>query len=110
VGGGGGGSSITALAKGLESNAQYTNKEKKKTQLQTLFQFSTFKHPRPVVIETANLLGSVGTHLYPSYSGGRDQEDRSWRPPWANSAQDPILKIPITKMGWWNGKSNCLQA
>jgi hypothetical protein len=31
----------------------------------------------------------------PSYSGGRDQEDL--KPVWANSSQDPISKIPITK-------------
>jgi hypothetical protein len=26
---------------------------------------------------------------YPSYSGGRDQEDRGSRPAWANTSQDP---------------------
>jgi hypothetical protein len=32
-------------------------------------------------------------HTYnPSYSGGRDQEDRSSKPVWANSSQDPISK------------------
>jgi hypothetical protein len=25
--------------------------------------------------------------------------------PWANSSLDPILKIPITKHGWWDGSS-----
>jgi hypothetical protein len=30
----------------------------------------------------------------PSYSGGRDQEDRGSRPAQANSLQDPISKIP----------------
>jgi hypothetical protein len=34
----------------------------------------------------------------PSYSGGRDQEDRGSKPVWANSSQDPILKkIPSQK-------------
>jgi hypothetical protein len=33
----------------------------------------------------------------PSYSGGRDQEDRSSKPDWPNSYQDPISKIPNTK-------------
>jgi hypothetical protein len=28
----------------------------------------------------------------PSYSGGRDQEDRGLRPSQANSSKDPILK------------------
>jgi hypothetical protein len=28
----------------------------------------------------------------PSYSGGRDQEDHSLKPAWANSLQDPISK------------------
>jgi hypothetical protein len=35
----------------------------------------------------------------PSYSGGRDQEDCSSKPPHVNSSQDPILKKPITKIG-----------
>jgi hypothetical protein len=28
----------------------------------------------------------------PTYSGGRDQEDRSSKPTWASSSQDPISK------------------
>jgi hypothetical protein len=35
----------------------------------------------------------------PSYSGGRDQEDRGWKPAWAKSSRDPISKTPITKKG-----------
>jgi hypothetical protein len=32
-------------------------------------------------------------HVYnPSYSGGRNQEDRGSKPAWANTLQDPILK------------------
>jgi hypothetical protein len=42
----------------------------------------------------------------PSYSGGRDLEDRSSKPAWTSSLQDPISKIPITKKGWWSG-SRC---
>jgi hypothetical protein len=33
----------------------------------------------------------------PSYSGGRDQEDHSSKPSWANSSEDPISKKTITK-------------
>jgi hypothetical protein len=33
----------------------------------------------------------------PNYSGGRNQEDCSSKPVWANSSQDPISKRPITK-------------
>jgi hypothetical protein len=33
----------------------------------------------------------------PSSSGGRDQEDRGLKLAQANSSQDPISKIPITK-------------
>jgi hypothetical protein len=33
----------------------------------------------------------------PSYSGGRDQEDRGSKPAWANSSQDPISKTPSQK-------------
>jgi hypothetical protein len=37
-------------------------------------------------------------HAYnPSYLGGRDLEDCSLKPAWANSSQDFILKIPNTK-------------
>jgi hypothetical protein len=39
----------------------------------------------------------------PNYSGGRDQEDDGSKPDRANSSQDPILKNPITKKGWWSG-------
>jgi hypothetical protein len=35
----------------------------------------------------------------PSYSGGRDQEDRGLKPAWASSSRDPILKNNITKIG-----------
>jgi hypothetical protein len=38
----------------------------------------------------------------PSYSGGRDQEDCSLKPAWANSSQDPILKSPVSK-NWTGG-------
>jgi hypothetical protein len=39
-------------------------------------------------------------HAYnPSYSGGRDHEDYSSKPGWANSSRDPILKKTITKRG-----------
>jgi hypothetical protein len=39
----------------------------------------------------------------PSYSGGRDQEDRCSKPDQANSLQDSILKVPKTEKGWWSG-------
>jgi hypothetical protein len=46
------------------------------------------------------------THAYnPSYSGGRDREDQDLKPIWANSSQDPILKNPFTRKGWWSGSS-----
>jgi hypothetical protein len=48
-------------------------------------------------------LGDVAHAYNPSYSAGRDQEDGSSKPAWANSWQDPISKKPITKMGWWSG-------
>jgi hypothetical protein len=42
-------------------------------------------------------------HAYnPSYSGGKDQNG-GLKPTGANSSQDPILKKPITKKGWWSG-------
>jgi hypothetical protein len=37
-------------------------------------------------------------HAYnPSYLGGRDQEDQSSKPAWANSSGDPISKNPSQK-------------
>jgi hypothetical protein len=35
----------------------------------------------------------------PSFSGGRDQEDHSLKPTWANSSTRPYLKKPFTKIG-----------
>jgi hypothetical protein len=35
----------------------------------------------------------------PSYSGGRDQEDRGSKPAWANSSTRSCLKKPFTKIG-----------
>jgi hypothetical protein len=37
-----------------------------------------------------------------SCSRGRDQEDHSSKPAWANSSRDPILKNPTTK-NWAGG-------
>jgi hypothetical protein len=54
----------------------------------------------PVVINLeTKLLGQVlvAHACNPSYSGGRDQEDQGLKPAQANSSQDPISKIPITK-------------
>jgi hypothetical protein len=33
----------------------------------------------------------------PSYSGGRDQEDRSWKPAWANISVRPYIKKTLHK-------------
>jgi hypothetical protein len=38
----------------------------------------------------------------PFYSGGRDQEDRSSKPPQTNNSWDPILKNLVTK-NWAGG-------
>jgi hypothetical protein len=58
--------------------------------------------------QTKTLRGQAPVaHAYnPSDLGGRDQEDRGSKPARANSSQDPISKIPITKKGWWN-RSRC---
>jgi hypothetical protein len=39
----------------------------------------------------------VAHACHPSYSGGRDQEDRGLKPAQVNNLQDSILKIPNTK-------------
>jgi hypothetical protein len=42
----------------------------------------------------------------PSYLGGRDQENHGLKLAWANSSQDPILKISNTKQGWQSGSND----
>jgi hypothetical protein len=48
-----------------------------------------------------NLSGGVPVaHAYnPSFSGGKDQEDWSSEPGWANSLRDPISKKNLPKKG-----------
>jgi hypothetical protein len=53
-----------------------------------------------LIKEVQDFLDTGGSHvsqLFPSCSGGRDQEDHSSKPAWANNSQDPIPKIPNTK-------------
>jgi hypothetical protein len=57
-----------------------------------------------------NKLGSVAHCYNPSYSGGRDQEDRSSKPAQENCLQDPILKVPNTKQGGWSDASGRVPA
>jgi hypothetical protein len=56
-----------------------------------------------IFLEVAHLwfkqIVQLGT-CNPSYSGGREQEDRGSKLARANSSWDPILKKPITKNGW----------
>jgi hypothetical protein len=48
-------------------------------------------------LKTLHCRASVAHACNPSYSGGRDQEDHSSKPAWANSLGDARLKTPITK-------------
>jgi hypothetical protein len=41
----------------------------------------------------------VAHAYYPSYSGGRDQEDNGSKPVWASSSMGPYLEKPFTKVG-----------
>jgi hypothetical protein len=41
----------------------------------------------------------VGHNCYPSYSGGRDQEDHGLKPAWANSSVRPYLEKTLHKKG-----------
>jgi hypothetical protein len=41
----------------------------------------------------------------PGYSGGREQEDHGSKPAQANSSEDPISKIPVTKVEWLKVKT-----
>jgi hypothetical protein len=49
-----------------------------------------------------NLAGLVTDTCNPSYSGGRDQEDRSSKPAQARSSR-PYLKKTNPKRGWQSG-------
>jgi hypothetical protein len=62
--------------------------------------------------DTITKPGTVAHACNPHYSEGRNQEDHGSRPAQANSLQDPISKIPNTKMGWWSGSMcrPCVQA
>jgi hypothetical protein len=53
--------------------------------------------------ETPDSQAPVAHSCNPSYSGGRDQEDRSLKPVQENSSQDPVSKKPTTKKGWLSG-------
>jgi hypothetical protein len=59
--------------------------------------FLLFKFYNFYFLKVYNKPMSVTHACNPSYSGGRDQEDLGSKPAWANSLQDPISKIPITK-------------
>jgi hypothetical protein len=59
--------------------------------------------PFSKITNTSQVL--VAQTYNPSYSGGRDQEDRGSKPAWTSSSQDPISKIPNTKKGWRSGSS-----
>jgi hypothetical protein len=79
--------------------------------------------PPSLVVHTSNCLATlIKNHLNiyvrvyfcwapvahscnPSYSRSRDQEDHGWKPAWANSSRDPILKKPFTKQVWWSGSN-----
>jgi hypothetical protein len=46
----------------------------------------------------AKLSQALVAHAYnPSYSGGRDQEDRGLKPAWGKRSKDPISKHPSQK-------------
>jgi hypothetical protein len=52
-----------------------------------------------ILIQEKSELAPVA-HVYkPSYSGGRDQEDRGSKPAWANSSMRPYLKNTLHKKG-----------
>jgi hypothetical protein len=78
-----------------EQNKQFSS-EKVQMANKYIKIFDIFSHQG-----NTNQLGTPVAHACnPSNSGGRDQEDYSFKPAQANSLQDPILKIPITKKDW----------
>jgi hypothetical protein len=59
-----------------------------------------------VLFKTKHGWGASGSNCSPSYSGGRDQEDCSLKPTWANSLLNSISTKSITKKGMGSG-SRC---
>jgi hypothetical protein len=50
-----------------------------------------------MAINASNKWAPVAHVCNPSYSGGRDQENRGSKPAWTNRSRDPILKNPLQK-------------
>jgi hypothetical protein len=48
-------------------------------------------------------LGTSGSHLNPSYSGDREQEDHGLKLPGQIVLKTLSRKKTITKRGWWSG-------
>jgi hypothetical protein len=70
----------------------------------TLNKFGDWKYD----LKSGSKLAPVAHTCNPSYSEGRDQEDRGSKPALANSLQDPISKKKkkkktFTKKGRWSG-------
>jgi hypothetical protein len=70
---------------------------------QVLWLFYTDMYSIIYIINILSSLVPVANACNPSYSGGRDEEDCSSKPAWANSLGDSISEIPNTKKGWWSG-------
>jgi hypothetical protein len=64
--------------------------------------FSTALHDEKI-LKTCCGQAPVAHTYNPRYLGGRDQEAHGSKPAQANSSQDPILKKPSQKWGWWSG-------
>jgi hypothetical protein len=76
------------------------------TQVQQLLKLDKKYQPetlgKPVMARTRTFFSrycNSWAPVAPSYSRGRDHEDRGSKPAWANSSRDPILKKPFTKKG-----------
>jgi hypothetical protein len=75
-----------ALPPSREISQRYSARPKKRGNSQTAMNINNWES-----------WASVAHACNPSYSGGRDQEDQSLKPVWANSSWDPISKKPSTK-------------
>jgi hypothetical protein len=66
-------------------------------------EFEPQSHQKQTNKKARKVLATMTYTYNPSFSGSRDQEDRSSRPAWANNLRDLISKKPIIKKGWWSG-------
>jgi hypothetical protein len=69
-----------------------------------IFFYHCDKIPEKINLKRGKVARVLVAHVCnPSYSGGRDQEDRGSKPAQSKQFLRSYFKKPFTKKGWWNG-------